>query len=44
MAAFSRGPREHWLKPHFSENEVANSGCIKTLIAGASLKKENLAA
>jgi hypothetical protein len=26
MATFSRDPREHWLKPHFSKNEVANSG------------------
>jgi hypothetical protein len=26
MAVFSRDPREHWLKPHFSKNEVANSG------------------
>jgi len=26
MAAFSRGPREHWLKPHFSKNQVAKSG------------------
>ena len=26
MADFSRDPREHWLKPHFSKNEVANSG------------------
>ncbi len=26
MAAFSRHPHEHWLKPHFSKNEVANSG------------------
>ena len=26
MAVFSRYPREHWLKPHFSKNEVANSG------------------
>jgi len=29
MAVFSRDPREHWLKPHFSKNEVANSGYIK---------------
>ena len=28
MAAFSRDPREHWLKPYFSKNEVANSGYI----------------
>ena len=28
MADFSRDPREHWLKPRFSENEVANSGYI----------------
>ena len=26
MAVFSRDPREHWLKQHFSKNEVANSG------------------
>jgi len=26
MAVFSRDPREHWLKPQFSENQVANSG------------------
>ena len=26
MADVSRDPREHWLKPHFSKNEVANSG------------------
>lgn len=26
MADFSRDPREHWLKPRFSKNEVANSG------------------
>jgi len=27
MALFSRDPREHWLKPRFSKNEVASSGC-----------------
>ena len=26
MAVFSRNPREHWLKPLFSKNEVAKSG------------------
>ena len=26
MAVVSRNPREHWLKPHFLKNEVANSG------------------
>ena len=26
MVAFSRDPREHWLKPRYSKNEVANSG------------------
>ena len=26
MAVFSRAPREYRLKPHFSENKVANSG------------------
>ena len=26
MADFSRDPREHWLKPRFSKNEVAKSG------------------
>ena len=26
MADFSRDPRGHWLKPHFSKNEVAKSG------------------
>ena len=29
MADFSRDPREHWLKPRFSKNEVANSGRTK---------------
>ena len=29
MADFSRDPREHWLKPRFSKNEVANSGYTK---------------
>ena len=29
MAVFSRDPREHWLKQHFSKNEVANSGYTK---------------
>ena len=29
MAFFSRNPREHWLKTHFSKNEVANSGYSK---------------
>ena len=28
MADFSRDPREHWLKPRFSKNEVANSGNV----------------
>ena len=26
MAVVSRNPREHWLKPLFSKNEVAKSG------------------
>ena len=26
MADVSRNPREHWLKPLFSKNEVAKSG------------------
>ena len=26
IAVFPRDPREHWLKPHFSKNEVAKSG------------------
>ena len=26
MADFSRETREHWLKQHFSKNEVAKSG------------------
>jgi hypothetical protein len=26
MAVFSRSPREHWFKPHFSKNKVAKSG------------------
>ena len=38
MAAFSRDPREHWFKTHFSKNEVANSGytivCAETLTTG----------
>ncbi|MBQ3288855.1 MAG: hypothetical protein IJH50_05535, partial [Kiritimatiellae bacterium] len=29
MAFFSRDPREHWPKPHFSKIKVANSGYIK---------------
>lgn len=29
MAVFSRDPREHWLKPHFSKKEVANSGGVR---------------
>ena len=28
MADVSRNPREHWLKPLFSKNEVAKSGYI----------------
>ena len=28
MDDVSRDPREHWLKPHFSKNEVANSGPV----------------
>ena len=28
MTDVSRDPREHWLKPRFSKNEVANSGFI----------------
>ena len=28
MAVVSRNPREHWLKPLFSKNEVAKSGYI----------------
>ncbi|MBQ6329286.1 MAG: hypothetical protein IJI35_09760, partial [Kiritimatiellae bacterium] len=30
MATFSRGPREHWLKPHFSKIQVAKSGYSKS--------------
>lgn len=30
MADFSRDPREHWLKPRFSKNEVADSGYTKS--------------
>jgi hypothetical protein len=30
MAFFSRDPREHWLKPRYSKNEVANSGRLLT--------------
>lgn len=29
MALFSRNPREHWLIPRFSKNEVANSGVLE---------------
>ena len=43
MAVFSRHPREHWLKPHFSKNEVANSGRL-TLEGSARLAAQNKAA
>ena len=33
MATFSRGPREHWLKPHFSKIQVAKSGYTIILIS-----------
>ena len=33
MADFSRDPREHWLKPRFSKNEVANSGYNKNRVS-----------
>ena len=33
MAVFSRDPREHWPKPHFSKNEVAKSGPYLRLLA-----------
>ena len=45
MTVFSRDPREHWLKPHFSKNEVAKSGyTISAAIAftGASLHNHKL--
>ena len=35
MAVFSRHPREHWLKPHFSKNEVANSGNVPAVVLAA---------
>ena len=38
MADVSRDPREHWLKPHFSKNEVANSGYTKNRPTPAKAK------
>ena len=32
MAVCSRDPRGHWLKPHFSKNEVAKSGGLAVLL------------